>query len=122
MYFHAMQYVLDTTEYAMDPEFMYCDFEPRMILSIRDDFPETQNIGCLFHFKQAYRRKMKKYRISEQECSIVMEYGVLGMLTVIPQDKVRQQGIAWVKRMFATKCAAGGGHIVGEMVLVLVRL
>jgi len=92
----------------MDPEFMYCEFEAGMIRSIRDHFPATQTIGCLFHFKQACRRKMKKYTISEQECSIAMEFGVLDMLTVIPQAKVKKQGIAWVKRKIASKCSAAG--------------
>jgi len=108
MYFHAMQHVLDATDYSMDPEFMYCDFEAGMIRSIRDHFPATQTIGCLFHFKQACRRKMKKYTISEQECSIAMAFGVLDMLTVIPQAKVKKQGIAWVKRKIASKCSAAG--------------
>ncbi|KAF1788112.1 hypothetical protein GQ600_18918 [Phytophthora cactorum] len=54
---------------------------------MRDHFPSTRIIGCLFHFKQACRRKMKKYQLSETEAGIAMGFGVLDMLTVIDPEK-----------------------------------
>ncbi|OWZ01668.1 hypothetical protein PHMEG_00026897 [Phytophthora megakarya] len=47
MYFHAIRLVLDATDYAMDPEFTYCDFKASLIRAIRDHFPDTSPIGEL---------------------------------------------------------------------------
>ncbi|KAG4056787.1 hypothetical protein PC123_g8184 [Phytophthora cactorum] len=47
------------------PKDVVCDFEDALIIAVRDHFPSTRIIGCLFHFKQACRRKMKKYQLSE---------------------------------------------------------
>lgn len=79
-----MQHVSDATDYAMGPEFIYCDFESRLLRAIGDHNPNATAIGCLFHFKQACRRKMLKYEIPKKECKIAMKSGVLDMLTVIP--------------------------------------
>ncbi|KAE9290913.1 hypothetical protein PR003_g25171 [Phytophthora rubi] len=108
VYFHAMRLVSTATDDSIDPEFVYCDFEAGMIRAVRDHFPSAAPIGCLFHFKQACRRKMKKYRISEAECKIAMKRGILDMLTVIPQPKVEKQGVAWVRSKIAEKCALAG--------------
>ncbi|OWY97989.1 hypothetical protein PHMEG_00031359 [Phytophthora megakarya] len=42
MYFHAILLVLDATDYAMDPEFTYCDFKAGLIRAIRDHFPDRR--------------------------------------------------------------------------------
>lgn len=49
---------------------------------------------------------MKKYRIPDRECKIAMKTGVLDMLAVIPQAKVKKQGITWVKGKISSLCAA----------------
>ncbi|OWZ16453.1 hypothetical protein PHMEG_0009751 [Phytophthora megakarya] len=108
MYFHAIRLILDATDYAMDPEFTYCDLEAGLIRAIREHFPDTSPIACLFHFKQACWRKMKKYRILEKECNIAMKQGVLDMLTVIPQEKVKKKVMAWVKSKIEDKCELAG--------------
>jgi hypothetical protein len=103
-YFHSMRLVLDETVYAMDPEFVYCDFEAVLIRVIKDHFPSVSPVGCLFHFKQACRRKMKGYSIPDKECKIAMSHGVLDMLPVIKQEKVKKQGLRWVKTKIAEEC------------------
>ncbi|KAG3004765.1 hypothetical protein PC120_g18346 [Phytophthora cactorum] len=52
-----------------NPKAVVCDFETALIFAVRDHFPSTRIIGCLFHFKQACRRKMKKYQLSETEAA-----------------------------------------------------
>ncbi|KUF80223.1 hypothetical protein AM588_10000173 [Phytophthora nicotianae] len=54
------------------PGDVVCDFEGAMILAIRGLFPSTRIVGCLFHFKQACRRKLKEYRMPNDEASIAM--------------------------------------------------
>ncbi|ETK92642.1 hypothetical protein L915_04044, partial [Phytophthora nicotianae] len=71
-----------------NPKDVVCDFEAALIFAMRDHFPSTRIIGCLFHFKQACRRKMKKYQLSDIEAGIAMRFGVLDMLTVIDPNKL----------------------------------
>ncbi|GMF25146.1 unnamed protein product [Phytophthora fragariaefolia] len=51
---------------------------------------------------------MKKYRIPDLECKIAMRSGVLDMLTVVPQEKVERQGIAWVTNAIKERCDDSG--------------
>ncbi|ETK77585.1 hypothetical protein L915_16167 [Phytophthora nicotianae] len=67
-----------------NPEDVVCDFEGALILAIRSQFPI---VGCLFHFKQACRRKLKEYRMPNEEAEIAMSFGVFDMLTVIDPEK-----------------------------------
>ncbi|ETP42804.1 hypothetical protein F442_10310, partial [Phytophthora nicotianae P10297] len=43
-----------------NPKDVVCDFEAALIFAVRDLLLSTRIIGCLFHFMQACRRKMKK--------------------------------------------------------------
>ncbi|KAE8979411.1 hypothetical protein PR002_g24421 [Phytophthora rubi] len=108
VYFHAMRLLLDKTDYAMDPEFVCCDFEAGLIRAIRDHFPQGLPVGCLCHLKQACRRKMKAYGIPDDQCRVAMRSGVLDMLTVIKQDKVKGPGLLWVQEKITTECLAQG--------------
>ncbi|KAG3027251.1 hypothetical protein PC120_g5499 [Phytophthora cactorum] len=89
-----------------NPKDVVCDFEAALIFAVHDYFPSTRIIGCLFHFKQACRRKMKKYQLSETEAGIAMGFGVLDMLTVIDPEKISVQGVAWVKNKINQRCEA----------------
>ncbi|KAG2999249.1 hypothetical protein PC120_g20949 [Phytophthora cactorum] len=88
------------------PKDVVCDFEAALIFAVRDHFPSTRIIGCLLHFKQACRRKMKKYQLSETEAGIAMGFGLLYMLTVIDAEKISVQGVAWVKNKIKQRCGA----------------
>ncbi|EGZ14516.1 hypothetical protein PHYSODRAFT_510034, partial [Phytophthora sojae] len=57
VYFNAIWHVLDATDDAMDSEFVYCEFEAGLIRAVGDFFPSAATMGCLFHFKQACRRR-----------------------------------------------------------------
>ncbi|KAJ8524184.1 hypothetical protein ON010_g16934 [Phytophthora cinnamomi] len=65
-----------------------CDFERGLIKAVGDQFPETDIVGCLFHFKQAVRRKMIKLRIPKEEVSGMMQRGYLDALTALPHDRI----------------------------------
>ncbi|OWZ16907.1 hypothetical protein PHMEG_0009240 [Phytophthora megakarya] len=41
------------------------DFESALIFPVRGNFPEVHIVGCLFHLKQVWRRKMKKLRLPD---------------------------------------------------------
>jgi len=90
------------------PKEVICDFEAALIFAVRDYFPETRIIGCFFHFKQACRRQLKKYRLSDKEAAVAMSFGVLDMLTVLDPEKIGLQGIEWVKRKIRQQCNEKG--------------
>jgi len=91
-----------------NPVDVVCDFEAAMIFAVREHFPSTRIVGCLFHFKQACRRKMKEFRLPDPEAGIAMEFGVLDMLTVIRPDTIAVRGVAWVKGKIKERCQAKG--------------
>ncbi|KAF1335834.1 Porphobilinogen deaminase, partial [Globisporangium splendens] len=96
-YWNLLQFITNACGEKISPKEVICDFESALIQAVRDWCPETRIIGYLFHFKQACRRKMKKHRLPQAESSIAMEPGVLDMLTVVEQEKIPKQGVAWVK-------------------------
>ncbi|RAW43258.1 hypothetical protein PC110_g577 [Phytophthora cactorum] len=53
----------------------------------------TMEPGCLFHFKQAIRRRMQKLHIPTNEIPVAMGRGVLNLLTILPHDQIDPQGI-----------------------------
>ncbi|KAG3118278.1 hypothetical protein PI124_g3455 [Phytophthora idaei] len=78
---------------TMEPGAITCDFEKALINAVGDQFPDTTVVGCLFHFKQAIRRRMQKLHIPTNEISVAMGRGVLDLLTILPHDQIDPQGI-----------------------------
>ncbi|OQR96710.1 hypothetical protein ACHHYP_13769 [Achlya hypogyna] len=83
-----------------------CDFEQALIGAIKDQFPDARIVGCLFHFKQAIRRKLVALRIPEEQVQRAMEPNVLDVLTVIPRLQIVKRGIPYVKSLLLTD-----GHV-----------
>ncbi|POM73590.1 Hypothetical protein PHPALM_9546 [Phytophthora palmivora] len=92
----------------LTPKEVVCEFEGALIGAIRDFFPDIRIIDCLFHFKQACRRKMKSYRIPKEEAKLAMAPNVVDVLTVIESSKIAVQGIAWVKKKIQELCECKG--------------
>ncbi|POM79640.1 Hypothetical protein PHPALM_2634 [Phytophthora palmivora] len=109
-YWEVLDQIIKSTDNNMHPAEIVCDFEIGLIKSVQAQFPNAEVIGCLFHFKQALRRKMKKLCIPDNEVRVAMGKGVLDMLTVIEQDKVGVAGIAWVKEEIKSRCGRLGYH------------
>eukprot|EP00644_Phytophthora_capsici_P016980 jgi/Phyca11/132205/e_gw1.142.10.1 len=87
---------------ACIPNVVVCDFEQALHLGIRDQFQSAHIVGCLFHWKQAVRRKMIELRISTDEIAVAMSPGMLDLLTVIPEKILRKKGIPFVmKKLYA---------------------
>jgi hypothetical protein len=101
-----VRHVVDATDYALEPAHIYCDFENGLLRALTDHFPTVPKIGCLFHFKQACRRRMKMCCIPNAECTIALTPGIFDMLTVLPRHKVRRHGVKWVQLKIKSNCAA----------------
>ncbi len=78
------------------------DFERAFFRSVQLHFPDTKLIGCLFHFKQAGRRKMKELGIDKDQIGYAMKVGVYDLLTVIPKDELKK-GVHFVRTMISDK-------------------
>ncbi|ETP53784.1 hypothetical protein F442_01334 [Phytophthora nicotianae P10297] len=104
-FFYCVKFAVGKKPSPID---IVCDFEAAIIFAIREHFPKTKIIGCLFHFKQACRRKMKAYWLPDDEAEIAMAFGVLDMLTVVNPDKISVRGVAWVKAKIKQRCEAKG--------------
>ena len=71
-----------------DPETIGVDFEQAFINALRECFPNAKIIGCLFHWKQAIRRKMIGLGIPKVVVSYFMRPGMLDLLTVLPPEDI----------------------------------
>lgn len=100
--------IQQASDRLLEPAEVVCDFERALIDAVGDQFPNADIIGCLFHFKQAVRRKMKSIGISNRAAGIAMAPGVLDMLTVVPIEQVEVGGISWVKRQVKERCRNDG--------------
>lgn len=88
---------------------IHVDFEKGLINSIKSQFPKSKIIGrpfkeffftllgCLFHWKQAIRRKLTNLRIPKEEIVFAMNPGVLDILTIIPEDEILSIGIPYTQ-------------------------
>ncbi|GMF33514.1 unnamed protein product [Phytophthora lilii] len=88
IYRHVLHFIIQAADEQLEPAEFICDFERALINAVQIQFPAADIIGCLFHFKQAVRRRMKTLGISKRATSIAMESGVLDMLTVITPDLI----------------------------------
>ncbi|KAE9164694.1 hypothetical protein PF002_g31540, partial [Phytophthora fragariae] len=103
---HALHWVRVLGKMQMTPSSITSDFEAALIKGIRDQFQGTSLIGCLFHWKQAIRRKLIDLRIPANQIAEAMSPGVIDVLTVIPIDEIRSKGIPYVMSIVNTKGAA----------------
>ena len=97
LYWRFIHELKMTTDNTWNPVSVTCDFEYALLQSISSHFGIQRVIGCLFHFKQAIRRKLKSSGIDNEIVSYLMKPGVLDVLTVIPADEILTKGIRFVQ-------------------------
>jgi hypothetical protein len=62
-YGHVFNWVKIQCQCKCKPSVVVCDFELALHNSVRDEFEGDHLVECLFHWKQALRRKMLELRI-----------------------------------------------------------
>lgn len=85
---------------GLDLKTVKCDFEQSLINSLRDEFarddPDAVS-GCLFHWKQALRRKLLDLRVSKDVITIFLgENGLINFLVMLTYDEI-PKGIAYIR-------------------------
>ena len=81
-------------EYSWMPTTITVDFEKGLIAAVTHEFPQSNILGCYFHFKQSIRRKLLKSKISESSISIILSK--IEILTVIPIKEITL-GLKYIK-------------------------
>eukprot|EP00804_Cyclotella_cryptica_P014847 CCRYP_021233-RA/>CCRYP_021233-RA protein AED:0.19 eAED:0.19 QI:1615/0.57/0.5/1/0/0/8/0/352 len=84
-YWQAFNWLCSAVD-EIAPAYIGVDFERAFFTQVSNHFAKADLIGCLFHFKQALRRKMIKLGIPEEEVKFVMQKGVIDLITVIPVE------------------------------------
>jgi hypothetical protein len=59
VYWHAIQQCISASKWTFDALTVTCDYEMALLNSAKAQFPGVTMVCCLFHLKQAIRRKMK---------------------------------------------------------------
>jgi hypothetical protein len=69
--------------------------------SLRSEFPRGRAVGCLFHWKQAIRRKLLDFHIPHPSIKLLIgEVGVMNILTAIPIEEIIPKGIPYCRAGF----------------------
>ena len=73
-YFHALQLCISSADWQFTAKTITCDFEQAVLNVVEANFPSVPVIGCVFHWKQALRRKLLAYHIPKDVISRLMDF------------------------------------------------
>eukprot|EP00733_Pompholyxophrys_punicea_P001424 Pompholyxophrys_punicea_v1_NODE_710_length_1410_cov_10.714391.p1 type:complete len:126 gc:universal NODE_710_length_1410_cov_10.714391:765-388(-) len=75
---------------------MGVDFEKGEISALKDQFPDSELIGCLFHFKQRLRRRLIQLGLDEGLVGKAMAKNCIDLLTVVEERHI-EATIAYIR-------------------------
>ena len=90
-FWHYLHAIFVETETKFNPAVVVSDFEAALLQAIDEQLPSARRVGCLFHFKQALRRKMVKMNFAETSIRAAMERGSLDVLTTVKRSNVEKK-------------------------------
>ena len=105
-YWNALHLAKVAIGCKLDPLTVTCDFESALIKGVEDQFQDARIVGCLFHWKQAIRRKMVKLGIETEHIGRAMSKNVLDILTIIPVAEIVPKGIPYCKDVLQNEIEA----------------
>ena len=89
-YWNLLHLILVVSELKFDPATVTTDFERPLMNAVRDQFRDAQQVGCLFHFKQAIRRKLVKLGIQEEVIHETMCGGMMDELVKVKREDLER--------------------------------
>jgi hypothetical protein len=89
----------------LNPAFCGVDFDITFFRQVAIHLPGVDLIGCLFHWKQAIRRKIIKLGIPDDEVKFAIMRGVIDLLTIVPKDEVHPIGTTYIAAKIMDYCA-----------------
>ncbi|KAE8893076.1 hypothetical protein PF005_g21676 [Phytophthora fragariae] len=96
-YKYMLYWLQAAVTFQVKPWTVTFDFEKALINAVMGAFPMSVLVGCLFHWKQAIRRKLVDLRIPKEAIRTAMSPGIMDTLTVIPVDEIVSHGIPYVR-------------------------
>eukprot|EP00957_Ditylum_brightwellii_P154991 11797123-Ditylum_brightwellii.AAC.1 len=84
----ALDYVIILSKWTLEPDWVTCDFELAISNAAKHQFPDADQNGCFFHWKDGNGRYMKGCKIEKEQISYAMKPGVLDILTIIPKNEI----------------------------------
>ncbi|KAF0985366.1 hypothetical protein HZS_3018, partial [Henneguya salminicola] len=78
------------------PLIITSDFEFSLIAALKHEFPESRIMCCYFHLMKAMEGKTKKYKISNENLSRILQN--IELLTVIPISEINE-GIRFIQSL-----------------------
>ena len=97
-YYHAIQQCICASDWKMEPKSVTCDFEQSLIKALKHQFPAAPAILCLFHWKQAIRRKLLSFHTPLHIIhQMIGKNGVMNILTVTPVNEIITKGIPYCR-------------------------
>ena len=99
VYQHAIMMFIAATGWTADATTVTVDYEQALIKTAATQFRGSKIIGCLFHWKQAIRRKLLTLKIPENIISIFIgKGGQLEVLCIIPVGEIMTKGIYYIRQ------------------------
>jgi hypothetical protein len=99
-YKHALRMCVAATDDKMEITNATCDFERGIINALKAQFNKPI-VGCIFHWKQALRRRLLEYNVGKDKISeLVGQNGLINLLTVIPIAEIENKGIPYIRENF----------------------
>ena len=94
----ALEWVFKLSGRHINPKTVMCNFEEALINAVQSIFPYTKINGCLFHCKQAIRKKFVslKFKNEKEIVEICMHKNSMDIPTVIPENKIEMKGDLFV--------------------------
>lgn len=100
-YSHAIRQAKALTPGLSNVAVVTSDFELGLCNAISEHFPQALYVACLFHFKQALRKRLVKEGVPpELVHELIKEDGLIGLLTVIPICEIKSKGIPYIRSKF----------------------
>ena len=101
-YLRALYQIMAATGFQLKAKTVTCDFEFALINAVQEVFSDVPLIGCLFHFKQAIRRRLLKLKLPEEVITVLIgEHGLMNFITSIPVDDIGLYAIPYIRACMA---------------------
>ena len=98
-YYLALQMAINGSGWKLNAKTKTCDFERSLLNAMNEQFPEaeTPTVGCLFHFKQALRKKLLQFKIPHEMISELMDdKGLINILPIVDPDELTTKVIVFI--------------------------
>jgi len=96
-YEEALRQICRSTGHAIHALSITCDFEIGLFNAVKKIFPDATPALCIFHFKQAIHRKLKKLGIATNDQGKLLR--LLDILTVIDPLTIKRTGIFFLRNI-----------------------